>query len=126
MKVTFVDKFGGIMERHLNSTVVIARLLDSEGFTPHVANGVARFALKQATVGQRRRYKRTKRIFSELAKTKLTDTDKMVLGKFMSAKLEMSFNTGLRIGLTAFAEMSQEEKNAFVIAAKNQIEESDN
>lgn len=85
-----------------NSAVVIARMLNTEGFTDHVAGLVRSYSLKHATPGQLRRFKRTKQLFSEMVKAKLDERDKLVLGRMLSYMARTNFDTGLRIGMTAF------------------------
>ena len=101
----------------INSAVVIARLLSTEGFTDHVASEVRRYALRQATKDQRKRYKRRKQAFAAMLRCKLDPAEKLLLGKVISALCKMHFDTGLRIGLTAHAhehskpvELNQEEE----------------
>ena len=102
-------------EPKLNSSLAIAKLLATEGFSDHVASLVARHALKMATPGQRKRYKRNKKLFSEMIQSKLTEADKQILGKFISMKLAMSFDIGLRMGITAFLYMPEKDRRAFIL-----------
>jgi len=95
--------------------VVVAKLLDSEGYTDHLAGVVRKYAFNIATQGQRKRLQKIKKMFSELVKSKLDDKDRMILGKFMSIRLKMSFDVGIRMGLAAYLKMSSEEKDEFVI-----------
>ena len=88
--------------KEFRSSVVIAKLLDSEGFTARVANGVRKYNkqyLKSA--GQKLiRYEKSKQAFSQLLKDKsFTDGDKAILGRFMATFAAYNFNTGLTIGL---------------------------
>lgn len=108
-------------EPRLNSPVAIAKLLSTEGFTDHIASLVTRYALKQTTAGQRRRFKRNKKLFSAMVKENLSETDKMVLGKFMGAKLAMSFDVGLRIGLTAFLNLPEDQRRLFLLAVLHEV-----
>ncbi len=87
----------------INSAIVIARLLSTEGFSDHVSGEIKRYALRQATRGQRQRWKNYKRAFSELVLAKLSEADRLVLGKMIGVMCKMHFDTGLRMGLTAFA-----------------------
>ena len=87
-----------------NSAVVIARMLSTEGFTDHVAALVHRYSLRNATPGQLRRYKSIKKAFSEMVKAKLDERDRLVLGKMMGVLTRTSFDTGLKIGMTAFVQ----------------------
>jgi hypothetical protein len=84
------------------SSVVLARLLDSEGFTPFTASMVRRYALASlATPRQRKRYQSAKRAFSEMAHAKLSEGDRKILGLWISKLLKMSFDSGIRVGLGA-------------------------
>jgi hypothetical protein len=40
---------------------------------------------------------------SELAQAKLSEAERLLLGKVIGAMCKMHFDTGLRMGLTAFA-----------------------
>lgn len=86
----------------IKSSVVIAKLLDSEGFNEHVQNMVERYWLHTVNAAARKKHRRLDRDITEMCK-KLTDGEKLILGKFISMHKAMSFQTGLRIGLTAFA-----------------------
>jgi hypothetical protein len=84
------------------SSVVIAKLLDSEGFNDHVQNLVEKYWLNVVSSAARKKHRRLERNIAEMCK-KLDDGEKLILGKFISMHKAMSFQTGLRIGLTAFA-----------------------
>lgn len=84
-----------------NSAIVIARLLSTEGFSPHVANEVKRYMLRNATAEQLRRWKKKKRAMSAFMKN-VSDGDKLIVGAFIGALCQMNFNAGLKIGMTAF------------------------
>ena len=86
----------------IRSSVVIAKVLDSEGFNEHVQNQVEKYWLHISGPAARKKHRRLDRDIAEMCK-KLTDGEKLVLGKFISMHKAMSFQTGLRIGLTAFA-----------------------
>lgn len=91
------------MSRNIKSSVVIAKLLASEGFSDHVQNLVEKYWLRSICwPGRRKSYRRLDRSLAELA-AKLTEAEKMILGKFISLHKTMSFDTGMRIGLMAFA-----------------------
>lgn len=109
----------------VKSCVEIARLLDAEGFSDHVASLVTKHALVTATPQQRRRFMRNKRMFSKMVQENLTDENRMVLGKFMSAKLHMAFETGLRIGLTAYLNLPIEQREDFSRAVMIESIEND-
>jgi len=46
---------------------------------------------------------RHKSALSELAQAKLSEAERLLLGKVIGAMCKMHFDTGLRMGLTAFA-----------------------
>lgn len=99
----------GNNKKPLRSSVAIARLLDSEGFSDHVENIVERYWMKNICGhGARRRYRKMDKEVGEMCK-KLTDAEKLVLGKFIALHKRMSFDTGLRIGLTTFARKVDKE-----------------
>ena len=59
--------------------------------------------LRCGTKGQRRRYDNCKKALTKLcANGKIDEADKMVLGKFIAHQVRMAFDTGLKIGMTAF------------------------
>ena len=90
--------------KRLKSAIVIAKLLDCEGFTDYTANQVERYWKQNAnlTDRQRRSLARVERALSELAKG-LSEGDRRVLGKFVGLHKKMAFETGLRMGLTCMA-----------------------
>lgn len=85
-----------------DSSIVILRLLDSEGYSSHASNMVKKY-WKRNIMDQRRklRVQRAERAFSEMVKNKLDDADRIVLGKMMGLHARMNFDTGLRVGLSA-------------------------
>ena len=91
-------------KRPLNSAVVIAQLLDCEGFTSHTAQQVKRYWMRNAGLTKRQQHQIVglKCKLSELC-GKLDEGDKLVLGRFIGLQKKLSFDTGLRIGLTALA-----------------------
>jgi len=91
------------MAKQLRSAVVIAKLLDTEGFSDHVANQVEKYWLHIVNSSARKKHRRLERNIGEMCK-KLDDGEKLILGKFISMHKAMSFQTGLRIGLTTFAQ----------------------
>ena len=92
------------MGKPLNSAVVIARLLGTEGCTDHVAKEVERYwrRTEKLTDGQKERIRKLEVGLAELA-SKLTEAEKALLGKFIGWQKKMSFQTGLKIGLTCLA-----------------------
>ena len=93
---------GRVMSKDYRSTVAIARLLNSEGFSDHVANCVEKFWLRSVH-RKPRKYRNLDKSFGEHVASKLDDGQKLILGKFIAEHKAMSFQTGLRIGLTVFA-----------------------
>jgi hypothetical protein len=110
-------KGAGMSANHRSpkSSVVIAKLLGSEGFSEHVQNMVEKYWMRNVCRGGRRKYRNLDKEITEMCK-KLTDAEKLILGRFISLHKKMSFDTGLRIGLTTFAAknaqdvMSEEER----------------
>lgn len=88
----------------LNSAISIAKLLNTEGFTDFVANECERYYRRNSvlTDRQKKSLAQVERAFGEMA-ARLTDTDRIVLGKFIGFQKKLSFDTGLRIGLQVFA-----------------------
>ena len=93
----------------IKSSVVIAKLLDSEGFSDHVQNIVERYWMKNiCTHGARKSVRKLDLEVGAMCK-KLTDAEKLILGKFISLHKRMSFDSGLNIGLTCFARKHDKE-----------------
>ncbi len=87
----------------IRSSVVIARLLDSEGFTDHTANQIERYWKKVARLSPRQQ-RQILRLEKEIASMAagLTEGQRLAMGRFIGLHKKMSFETGLRIGLTAY------------------------
>lgn len=98
------------MKPPLHSAIAIARLLSTEGFTDHVANMVEKYWLRNAGLTHRQA-RQIERLDDELTKLcqKLTEGEKRVLGRFIGLHKKMSFDTGLKIGITAFAKQHDKE-----------------
>lgn len=94
-----------------NSAIVVARLLGTEGFTPHTASQVKRYALRGATSLQTKRYRDVKREFGEIM-ARLTKGERMIVGAYIRILKGMSFDTALKIGLTAHAVDCEERRVA--------------
>ena len=91
------------------SSVVIARFLKSEGFSEHAQNVVEKYWVHNILNGRAKsRYRKLDVEFSEIM-GKLTDAEKLIVGKWISSHKAMSFDAGLRIGLTAFATKRDKE-----------------
>lgn len=89
----------------IRSAVVIAKLLSTEGFTDHVGNQVEKYWRESCGLSRRqqRQIKGLETALTEIAK-RLTEPERLALGRFVGLHKKMSFDTGLRIGLTAFAQ----------------------
>lgn len=87
----------------VNSGVVIAKLLDCEGFSDFTANQIKRYWLKNCQNPRLApRVAKIRRAFAEMVRAKLSDADRLILGRMMAVHARQNFDTGLRIGLTAF------------------------
>jgi phage host-nuclease inhibitor protein Gam len=92
------------MHKQINSAVVIAKLLSTEGFSDHTANQVERY-WKRATALTERQKAQIERMEAAIADwCKDMPADKrLLLGKFIGLHKKMAFDTGIRIGLTCCA-----------------------
>ena len=87
----------------IKSSVVIAKLLCSEGFTDHLGNEIEKYWKTSVMRGQaRRKIAKLEKEFSEMIQAKMDMKEKLLLGRFIALHKRMSFDTGLRIGLQAF------------------------
>jgi hypothetical protein len=109
-------------KRRASSAIVIAKLLSTEGFTSHTSECVKSYALRNGTPNQRRRWEKIRRAFSAMVKEKLDDGDKIIMGRFIAVLSHIHFDTGLRIGLTAFALDHAKEADDEIMAAWNDDE----
>jgi hypothetical protein len=91
-----------------NSALIVARLLDTEGFSAHVASEVKRYSLRNARPEQLRRYREVKAEFSGIMQ-RLTKQERLLVGAYIRILKGMSFDTGLKIGLTAHVVECQAE-----------------
>lgn len=92
-------------KNQLRSSVVIAKLLDSEGFTDFTANQVEKYWRKNIgglTSRQKNKLEKIDGEVSEFMKDK-TEAERLLIGRFIGLHKKMSFDVGLRIGITAFA-----------------------
>ncbi len=91
-------------KNQLRSSVIIARLLDSEGFTDFTANQVEKYWRKNigGTNRQQNKLKKIDKELSEFMRDK-TEAERLLIGRFIGLHKKMSFDVGLRIGITAFA-----------------------
>lgn len=96
--------------RPMKSCIEIAKMLDAEGFTPHVAQGIRKYWMKNIIEPRKaHRIVRAIRAFREQVAPKLNQGDRFVLGKFIGIRERQAFDTGLRIGLQAFLTGSSHE-----------------
>lgn len=93
------------MPNPTRSSVVIARLLESEGFTAHTANAVMKYARRVMHHTTRSRYERN-RMAAKAILRELDEGAKAVVGKFITHQMKASFDAGLRVGLAAHAELN--------------------
>lgn len=84
----------------INSAIVIAKLLGTEGFSEYTADQIDRFARRKMEKREQERHDKTERAMSSVCE-KLDDATKIVIGKFITLHKKMAFETGIRIGLTA-------------------------
>lgn len=93
------------MPQHRTAST-IAQLLGVEGYSDHVHNQVEKYWRKVVLhLGARKRVRNLDREFSEIM-AELSDADKLIVGKFISLRCQMNFDTGLRIGLMAHAHIN--------------------
>ena len=104
------------MPSPLKSAVVIGRLLSTEGFSDFLANQIDRYEQHNIlTDRQKLRYQQTAKS-ARVALGTLTTEQKAVVGKFIQWQKRMSFDTGLRIGLTAHAVKNGKEIEPAIVA----------
>jgi len=84
----------------VNSAVVIARLLGTEGFTDHVAAQVKRYWMHRSglTERQRKSIERLKKEFGEIMHG-LNEGQRLIVGKYVGLLMRMQFDTSLKIGI---------------------------
>ena len=94
----------------INSACVIAELLAAQGFTDYLANRIENYWKRNAGLTERQ-LERFKRLDAELSRIMkgLSEGDRGIVGKFISLHKRMSFDTGLRIGIQAFAVKQDKE-----------------
>lgn len=87
----------------VNSAVVIARLLGTEGFTDHTAAQVKRYWMHRSglTERQRKSIERLKKEFGAIMNSKLGEGERLIIGKYIGLLMRMGFDTGLKIGIQA-------------------------
>lgn len=92
---------------HINSAVVIARLLGTEGYTDFVANQVKRYWMRRSGLTDRQRdsIERLKDSFGQIM-AKVSEGERLIIGRYFGLLMKMQFETGLKIGLQAFAQLN--------------------
>jgi hypothetical protein len=101
----------------IKSSMVIAKLLCSEGFTDHLGNQIEKYWKASIMLNQAaRRIAKMEREFSEMIQSKMNEKEKLLLGRFIALHKRMSFDTGLRIGLQSFI---QTKGNDFAVLEEN-------
>ncbi len=97
-------------KRKYKSGAVIAKLLSTEGFTEHLANRMDVYWRHAAglTKRQRMQFAELEREFGEIM-SEMPIGDRMVVGKFLTYQKKVGFDTGLKIGLGAFAARNGQE-----------------
>lgn len=100
----------GPQSRRKRSAVIIARLLSTEGFTDYTANLVESYWKKKSglTARQERQIAQLEKKFSKFMED-VSIEDRLVIGRFIGLHKKMSFDTGLKIGLQAFATKMDKE-----------------
>lgn len=92
---------GGRKQRQVKSLHHIARTLDTEGFSEYTLHTIEDF-LKQEVKDKASRmaqYQETKAQFVEVVRN-MHEDDRKAISKFITAQASISFNAGMRIGLT--------------------------
>lgn len=89
------------------SAVVIARMLGVEGYDAHTHNAVAAYWKREVMNPERTKgVAKTEAKFHKLVEElDLNEKERMVLGRFISLRSQMAFDSGLRIGITAHAHL---------------------
>ncbi len=100
------------------SSVVIAELLGSEGYTEFTHNQVKKYWHNRVMNDREGRIARTERAFHETVAPHLTDAQRLVLGKYISVIARMNLDTGLRIGMNI--EHRERTTNEVALAQLNQ------
>jgi len=105
-----------------NSSVVIARLLHSEGWTEHVA-ATCRSYWRRVVANQsdkaQRRIEHIEQAFRETVTASMTATQKQILGKFISLREKAAFDTGFIVGFMTSLYPEELPSAAVKIAEKN-------
>jgi hypothetical protein len=82
------------------SSIVIARLLASEGYTPKITKALRHYAKRHFPAATLRKYERVKRSLGEVTRN-LSEGDRLVIGRFIAWQTRMAMDAGLRVGLAA-------------------------
>lgn len=98
------------MSRKVKSAEVIGRLLGAEGFSDYLANQIEHYWKTRSglTERQQKSIKVLRKEFSGIM-ANLSKAECLVIGRFIGFKEKMAFDTGLKIGLQAFAQKTNKE-----------------
>lgn len=80
------------------TSAVLARMLDAEGFSDHVANQVQGYWQRANTDKDMAEVERLRLGISHLTR-EMSEADRKLLGQFIGLHLKMGFDSGLRMGL---------------------------
>lgn len=93
----------------IRTSATLAKILKTEGWTDHLANEVERYIFGCVTTErQRRQAERVEAAFKREIVPRLSEGDRMVLGRFLSLKMAVGFDAGLRTGLGARIHQSED------------------
>jgi len=97
--------------RPAKSSLSVAKLLDSEGYSDHTANQIRRYWHKNCVLTERqeKRAAGIHKAFSDHVASKLTESQRLVMGKYIALLNRANFETGLRMGLTVRLFPGEEE-----------------
>jgi hypothetical protein len=97
----------------VNSAVVIARLLGTEGFTEHVANEVKRYWMHRSGLTDRQ-YQSIVRLKKEFGAImhELDEGERLIVGNYVGLLMRQQFDTGLKIGIQTIATLNEHEVDA--------------
>lgn len=95
-------------KKPINTSATLAKILKAEGWTDHLANEIERYVHGSVTTErQNRQAERIEEAFGRDVVPKLSQGDRMVVGRFVSLKMSAGFEAGLRTGLGARIHQSE-------------------
>lgn len=89
----------GMAKPQTKSIVAVARMLGAEGFTQKTAGAVRRYVRRELPAAVARRRARAKKLFSEMVAAKLSEGDRLILGRYLSHFAGEHLMAGIRLGL---------------------------